>query len=348
MNQKKPISIVSRKRSAPLIPGFQRPNLSTSVADFIISNSSIGIGIGFSIGISFGIGISFSFSIGIGIISTISTISTISITSRISSIPSHHTLLKLRLSSRNRLRFIYQGRLLPDSSALSSVIKAPPPPPPPPPPPRHHPSSSPCGSGSPSRSKGKGKAADAGVVPVRIYVNCSIGDELSPQELAQEQAAAANPPDESSSAASPHRSGHPSAWQRPRPRGFDRLLQTGFTQSEIETLRTQFASIRTEGFAPDAMPSPNTLRDMEDAWIDNNAGGMPSANASAEDDVNGISNVLDAMVRGMMVGFFFPLASLIWLLRSDMWSDKFRIFVGSGVVLSVTVGIVMSLSSVNN
>ena len=43
---------------------------------------------------------------------------------------------------------------------------------------------------------------------------------------------------------------------------------------------------------------------MEDAWIDNNAGGLPSANASTEDDLNGMSNVLDVMIRAMLIGFF--------------------------------------------
>lgn len=244
-------------------------------------------------------------------------------------------LIRERLSSRNRLRFIYQGRLLPDASALSSVVKPPPPPP----------SSSKSHHNSPkSSSKGKGKA---GLAPVRIYINCSIGDELSPEELAEEQAAAAKPPDESNTAPS-HQTGHPSSWTRPRPRGFDRLLQTGFTQSEIGTLRTQFALIRTEGFAPDAMPSPDTLRNMEDAWIDNNAGGLPSATASTEDDLNGMSNVLDVMIRAMLIGFFFPLGSLAWLLRSNVWSEKWQVFVGSGVALSLTVGIVMSLSSMNH
>ncbi|UKZ56116.1 hypothetical protein TrVGV298_009944 [Trichoderma virens] len=244
-------------------------------------------------------------------------------------------LIRERLSSRNRLRLIYQGRLLLDSSALSSSIKLPPPP-----------SSSPPTHENSSKGKGKGKAVDNGVAPVRVYINCSIGDELSAEELAEEQAAAANPPDESSSASSSHPNGHPSSWTRPRPRGFDRLLQTGFTQSEIETLRTQFASIRTEGFAPDAMPSPDTLRNMEDEWIDSNAGGVPSANAAAEDDLNGMSNMLDVMIRGMMVGFFFPLGSLAWLLRSDVWSEKWQVFVGSGVALSLLVGVVMSITNI--
>ncbi|OAR03021.1 hypothetical protein LLEC1_07116, partial [Akanthomyces lecanii] len=136
-----------------------------------------------------------------------------------------------------------------------------------------------------------------------------------------------------------------SAWKKPRPRGFDRLLQAGFTQSEIATLRTQFASIHTERFASDAMPSPDTMRGMEDAWIDGNAGELPSAASPLEDDITNMSTVLDVMIRAMMIGFFFPLGSVTWLLRQDVWGEKWRIFVGSGVVLSLTVGIFMTMGS---
>ncbi|EFY88201.1 hypothetical protein J3459_015415 [Metarhizium acridum] len=231
-------------------------------------------------------------------------------------------LLRTRLTTRNRLRLIYQGRILPDSSALSSVLKPPPPPPP----------------SSSASSKGKGKAVDG--APVRIYVNCSIGDELSAQELAAEEASAANPPQE----AGPEPPTNPAGRTRPRPRGFDRLLQAGFTSSEISTLRTQFASIQTERFTPDSMPSPDSMRRLEDAWIDNNAGELPSAASPLEDELSNMSTVLDVLIRGMMIGFFFPLGSITWLLRQGLWSEKWQIFVGSGVVLSVTVGIVMGIS----
>ncbi|PHH86708.1 hypothetical protein CDD83_9858 [Cordyceps sp. RAO-2017] len=109
-------------------------------------------------------------------------------------------------------------------------------------------------------------------------------------------------------------------------------------------MRTQFASIHTERFAPDALPSPDALRGMEDAWIDSNAGELPSAASPLEDDLSSMSNVLDILIRGMMIGFFFPLGSLTWLLRQGIWSDKWQIFVGSGVVLSLTVGVVMGIS----
>ncbi|KAG5914017.1 hypothetical protein E4U42_000732, partial [Claviceps africana] len=87
-------------------------------------------------------------------------------------------LLRKRLSTPNRLRLIHQGRLLPDASALSAVLKPPLQPPPP---------------TSKPDAKGKGKAVD-GHVPLRIYVNCSIGDALSPKDLADEKASASDPP----------------------------------------------------------------------------------------------------------------------------------------------------------
>lgn len=243
-------------------------------------------------------------------------------------------LLRTRLHSRNRLRLIHQGRILPDESALSAVLK------PLAPPPAFLDDADDAAAAA-SRAKGKGKAVDAArPEPVRIYVNCSIGDELSSEELAQEQTAAAKPPVEPAQGSTVKRA----AWTRPRPRGFDRLLQAGFTSSEISTLRTQFASIHTERFAPDAMPSPDSLRTLEDSWIDSNAGELPSASNPLEEDLSSMSTVLDTLIRGMMIGFFFPLGSLTWLLRQGVWGEKWQIFVGSGVVLSLTVGVVMGIS----
>lgn len=232
--------------------------------------------------------------------------------------------LRGRIDSRSRLRLIYQGRLLTDAASLSTVLKPLPAPAPAPPPSQD--------------AKGKGKAVDRPPA-IKVYLNCSIGDELSAEELDAEKVAAERPPE--NTGADPAQA----AWKRPRPRGFDRLLQAGFTQSEISTLRTQFASIHTERFASDAMPSPDTMRGMEDAWIDGNAGELPSSASPLEDDITSMSSVLDVMIRAMMIGFFFPLGSLTWLLRQDVWGEKWRIFVGSGVVLSLTVGIFMTMSS---
>ncbi|KAH6896576.1 DUF2407 C-terminal domain-containing protein [Thelonectria olida] len=232
-------------------------------------------------------------------------------------------LLRSRLNSRSRLRLIREGRLLPDASALSSVLKAPPPPPP-----------------SQDDPKGKGKAVE-GPSASRIYVNCAIGDELSSEELAAEEAAANKPPDNAQ-----NDSPKPTTSTRPRPRGFDRLLQSGFTASEVATLRTQFTSIHTSRYTPDSMPSPDTLRGMEDSWIDNNASGIPSDSTPLEDEYGGMASHLEALFRAMMVGFFFPLGALTWLLREEgVWSKRWQIFVGFGVFLSLVIGFLMGISS---
>ncbi|KAH8179002.1 DUF2407 ubiquitin-like domain-containing protein [Sarocladium implicatum] len=246
--------------------------------------------------------------------------------------------LRNSISSRSRLRLIYRGRLLSDTAALASVFK------------QQQPPSTPTSSGhAEPKGKGKGKALDIDPatteqIQQRIYVNCSIGDEITAEELEEERLGASLPPDASAAAAT---GSAPPTSTRPRPRGFERLLQSGFTASEIATLRTQFASIHNERFAPDALPSPDTMRGLEDAWIDNNAGDVPSTAAARafEDEGSSMATVLDVLIRGMMIGFFFPLGSMTWLLRQDgIWSEKWQIFVGSGVVLSLTVGIVMGLS----
>ncbi|KAL2206025.1 hypothetical protein CC79DRAFT_1398000 [Sarocladium strictum] len=247
-------------------------------------------------------------------------------------------LLRTSIASHSRLRLIYRGRLLADTAALSSVLQQPPPLP-----------ASQSHQTEHVDPSGKGKARldpPPSLPPIiqRVYVNCSIGDELSAEELEEEREAAALPPDNSAATSS---GAAPPTSTRPRPRGFDRLLQSGFTSTEISTLRTQFASIHNERFASDALPSPDTMRGLEDAWIDNNAGEGPN-NAAArafEDEGSTMATVLDVLIRGMMIGFFFPLGSMTWLLRQEgIWSEKWQIFVGSGVVLSLTVGVVMGLS----
>ncbi|EJP68495.1 uncharacterized protein BBA_02497 [Beauveria bassiana ARSEF 2860] len=241
--------------------------------------------------------------------------------------------LRQRIASRSRLRLIYQGRILLDGASLAAVLKPLP--------------AAPPAAAAAAASDPKGKAVDK-PRPIRVYLNCSIGDELSTAELDAEEAEAAKPPQGGGGDQTAAAAAGSAAWKKPRPRGFDRLLQAGFTPSEIATLRTQFASIRTERFASDAMPSPDTMRGMEDAWIDGNAGELPSstiAGGALDDDMANMSTVLDVLIRAMMIGFFFPLGSMTWLLRQDVWGEKWRIFVGSGVVLSLTVGVFMTMGS---
>ncbi|CAK7215867.1 hypothetical protein SBRCBS47491_002622 [Sporothrix bragantina] len=150
----------------------------------------------------------------------------------------------------------------------------------------------------------------------------------------------------------------------PAPRGFERLLQAGFTPAEVNQLRLQFNTIQSTRFTPDTMPSPDSLRTMEDSWLDNNQGGGPGggggtagfggsggAGGPAGDDGNplpedtGLPGMLDIMVRAMVIGFVFPLGSISWLMREEgLWTARWRMFVSMGVVVSLMIGSVKTLA----
>jgi hypothetical protein len=119
------------------------------------------------------------------------------------------------------------------------------------------------------------------------------------------------------------------------------------------------------------MPSPDTLRAMEDAWLDNDRtasvtaapaypGGISTTAAVhddpvddggggegglAMDDAFGLSAVAGPLIRGMLVGFVFPLGVVGWLAKEEgVWSRRMQVFVVFGVLLSVSVGAVRGLT----
>ncbi|KAI1417991.1 DUF2407 C-terminal domain-containing protein [Hypoxylon sp. FL1857] len=283
-------------------------------------------------------------------------------------------LIRARLSepnSQRRLRFIHGGKILPDNAVLSSVLRPPPPPPPPSSPSPLLGSSygysseakgkgvSSAGGGADAGGKGKGKSIPGRPDPTqRIYVNCSIGDSLTTAELEAEAAAAAAPPPTQAQAPSSPHSGSPLAPGTPlrststAPRGFDRLLSAGFTPAEVNALRLQFRSIQSSRYTPDTLPSPDTFRRMEDAWIDDNGASVPtSASATplgghgTDSDEVGLVALVDVMIRGVITGFMWPLGSAGWLVREEgMASGRWRFMVGVGVLFSVLIGIIRSIS----
>lgn len=193
--------------------------------------------------------------------------------------------------------------------------------------------------------KGKGKAVAGAKPVVRVYVNCSLGDELSTKELEDEARESGKPPAETVGGDS---GATPTPSTKPQPRGFDRFLSSGFTSTEVATLRTQFASIHADRFPTDEPPSPDTQRRMEDDWLDNNNVNEAVLPNPSDDDPSGLAQGLDTLIRGMAIGFFWPLGCLFWGLRLEgpesMWGDRWKTFVASGAVLSLTTGIIMSLS----
>lgn len=305
--------------------------------------------------------------------------------------------------SERRLRFIHAGKILPDTAALSTVLKAPLPPPP-----RADSTGGGGGFGDfasrlggnrdKSRTRGdsdgqdsaseaaggKGKSVPGRPLAQRIYVNCSIGASLTTAELEEEAEAAAVPPPPSPGlplSPSHQNSKIPSRAATPlngddipipsttaAPRGFDRLLNAGFTSVEVNQLRLQFRGLQSSRFTPDTMPSPDSFRRMEDAWIDDNHagsgggnaetggatgtaagwgddGGAANAGGSTDTDDSGLAGLTDVMIRGVATGFLWPLGSAAWLAREQgLASQRWRFMVGIGIAFSFLIGIIRTIS----
>lgn len=234
-------------------------------------------------------------------------------------------------TSQHRFRFIHSGKLLKDDDILSEVLKIPAPPPP------------------AADPKGKGKAIEP--PPPRVYINCSIGDALTSAELSAEALAAAVSTQKSKKREKSETRGGAStqsATTTPAPRGFERLLSGGFTPAEVNQLRLQFRSIQSNIHTPDTMPSTDTLLQMEDAWIDDNAGnaggGAGAGGFDFGDDGLG-GGALDDLLWGNIMGFLWPLGCVGWLIREQgVWSKRRQIAVFTGFVLSLTFGMLRVVS----
>ncbi|RMJ28141.1 conserved membrane protein [Aspergillus sp. HF37] len=246
--------------------------------------------------------------------------------------------------SAHRLRLIYAGRALDDAVPLAVSLKLPP-----------SPARTPSfaddadGGGTPNL-KGKGKE------PVRerprVYIHCSIGDiVLSEAELAAESTISSTlhqrqkHPDEENQ----KQKQQPLPSTTPAPRGFDRLLSTGFTAAEVSALRSQFLAVQSVTRTRDTMPSGAELRDLEDRWMDEgstatSAGGDSGGGVAPADDDGGFfgpgsRGAVDDMLWGAVMGFFWPVGCTMWLRREDgVWSWRKGLAVFVGVIVNAAFG----------
>lgn len=268
--------------------------------------------------------------------------------------------------STHRLRLIYAGRGLEDTSALATSLKLPPSPSRTP-----RPATEDASDHETSLSAEDGISKDKGKQPARdtrprIYIHCSIGDiALSESDLAAEAAAASTvllQERKNKNASDPH--GNSSLFPPPReqtsqnaassastttpaPRGFDRLLTAGFTASEVTALRSQFLAVQSVSRTPDTMPTGAELRDLEDRWMDEGST-VAQAQAGGEggvvsDDDTGLGSgsrsAMDDMLWGAVMGFFWPVGCAMWLRREEgVWSWRKGVAVFVGVLVNVAFG----------
>ncbi|KAJ5868320.1 hypothetical protein N7534_002873 [Penicillium rubens] len=263
--------------------------------------------------------------------------------------------------SSHRLRLIYAGRGLEDTTALTASLKLPPSPTRSPRPTADEPET--------SDDNGKGKQAVRDTRP-RLYIHCSIGDIALPESdlaneasmsttvLLQQKQQKANvdrkspAKDVSSLLPTSAQPSHPQTQPQPTtttpaPRGFDRLLLAGFTAAEVTALRSQFLAMQSVSRTPDTMPSGDQLRDLEDRWMDEGStaaqvqGGLGGAGVG--DDEGGIGSgspgAIDDMLWGAVMGFFWPVGCAMWLRREEgVWSWRKGVAVCVGVIVNAVFG----------
>lgn len=246
--------------------------------------------------------------------------------------------------SKRRIRLICAGKALVDNVSLASSLPS-----------RAHSQASsraptplpPDADESNSKSKGKAVIRDPPFAS-RIYIHCSIGDvELSSADLATE-ALLARPslkssaiglsPDVSTAKSRPT-DGSSTNTTTPAPRGFDRLLGAGFSPAEILSLRSQFLAIQAHTHTPDTMPDANTLRDLEDQWLDNDNLNATGNTRGVGLDEEGQAGALDDLLWGSVMGFFWPVGCLWWAAREDgIWSRRRKMAVIVGVLVNIGFG----------
>ncbi|KAJ5962097.1 hypothetical protein N7501_007038 [Penicillium viridicatum] len=262
--------------------------------------------------------------------------------------------------SSHRLRLIYAGRGLEDTTALTVSLKLPP-----------SPSRSPRPAADQPETPddhGKGKQAVRDIRS-RLYIHCSIGDiALSETDLASEASVSSTVLLEQkkqqtkkspakdvspllSTSAQPSRqyqSQSQSTTTTPAPRGFDRLLSAGFTAAEVTALRSQFLAMQSVSRTPDTMPTGDQLRDLEDRWMDEGStaaqvqGGLGGEGGVGEDEGGvgaGSRGAMDDMLWGAVMGFFWPVGCAMWLRREEgVWSWRKGVAVCVGVIVNAVFG----------
>lgn len=274
-------------------------------------------------------------------------------------------IMRSRLSTQHasaRIRLIYSGRVLSLTRPLTTSLRLP--------------SAVKLGK-APAPFRSDEASSSASSDSPRLYIHATLGDALSADELAAETAAArrsveALQPDPSplntaragiDNTQTAHNeaaadTGSPtSAAQRTTrstPQGFDRLTSAGFSAQEVASLRSQFLAIVAHTHTPDTMPSAADMRILEERWLDNDTGGSSFGEAGSDED-GGAAGLaggggggfgdedgrgLDDMLWGNVIGFFWPIGAVVWLMREEgVWSKRRQIAVLTGVFVNICISV---------
>lgn len=186
---------------------------------------------------------------------------------------------------------------------------------------------------------------------LKIYIHCLVGETLTGSQLSEERELDRRPQQVSTA---------------PQVVGFDRLLQQGFSQEDVNDLRRQFRDV----YLPDALQHMNAgdvtdieeeearqqlIRQLEERWIESTINGNTAnttVSAGADDDTGVIaptvrasaeleeSNRNEDIVVGMLIGAFLGVVALVFEVLDDSYMSKDRRWaVFAGVMMNVMYAI---------
>ncbi|KAL0082097.1 DUF2407 C-terminal domain-containing protein [Phycomyces blakesleeanus] len=123
------------------------------------------------------------------------------------------------------------------------------------------------------------------MTPLPVYIHCSLSDYVPEQTSTKNQ---------------------------PTPNipvtGFDRLRESGFTEDDIQNIRSQFHRLHGTPIEGDN----EEARHLEEQWMDNTTDTLPDGT---------LQGTYKEMVWGLMLGFFLGVICLFWF-RENVFSRR--------------------------
>jgi hypothetical protein len=261
--------------------------------------------------------------------------------------PRYITILSLKVlirkhlqdpPSKSRLNLIFAGKLLHNNDTIYTALglrnrqRIPPPP----------------------SIKGKEPARLPDLPP--LYVQCSLGDKLSPKDLAAEVTNASSseyalrnqlprpafPTSPGNQHDAPRPSDNVGNHEPSRSLGFDRLLATGWSSDDVAALRASHLSHLAYSHTPSTMPTGSTLRALEDRWLDNTGPGGTDVSTLLDEDTGAMlhfeddeAGALDDGLWGSVLGFFWPWAAWWGFREQGVWTERRQSMVILGFAINI-------------
>lgn len=168
------------------------------------------------------------------------------------------------------------------------------------------------------------------------YVHCVIGEELTAKELQRE--------DEVQQVTT----------TQPEVIGFDRLLDQGLSQEDVDNLRQQFERIydinRGQSQINDLEEEEqrqNYIRQLEERWINLTVNADGTTAAPAEEPINHVlpptdpdSNYNEDFLVGLLIGMFLGVIGILFLVVDDsVFSKNHKIAITMGVFVNFSLAV---------